>query len=53
MKRKRMNAIEILKYVKEMLEVNTMVNWGCADYTPEEEFQCMLDAIKKMEEEGN
>tara|TARA_R100001086_G_scaffold209025_1_gene124769 strand:- start:284 stop:427 length:144 start_codon:yes stop_codon:yes gene_type:complete len=47
-----MNAIEILKYVKEMLEVNTRVNWNHADYTPEEEFQCMLDSIKEMEE-GN
>ena len=44
------NPVEILKHVKEMLEVNTMVNWGCADYTPEEEFQNMLDEIKKMEE---
>ena len=46
-----MNAIEVLKYVKEMLEVNTKVNWSHADYTPEEEFQCMLDSIKEMEEE--
>ena len=44
------NPIEILKYVKEMLEVNTRVNWSTADYTPEEEFQNMLDEIEKMEE---
>ena len=44
-----MDNTAILKHVKAMLETNTMVNWGCADYTPEEEFQSMLDEIKKME----
>ena len=44
-----MNSKEILEKVKEMLETNTMVNWSHADYTPEEEFQNMLDEIEKME----
>ena len=44
-----MNSDVILKKVKEMLETNTMVNWSHADYTPEEEFQIILDEIEKME----
>ena len=44
-------ANQILEKVKEMLEINTKVNWSAADYTPEEEFQNMLDEIEKMEEE--
>ena len=43
-------ANQILKKVKEMLKTNTMVNWSHADYTPEEEFQNILDEIDTMEE---
>ena len=39
---------EIIEKIREMLETNTRVNWGSADYTPEEEFQNMLDELDKM-----
>jgi len=41
---------EIIEKIREMLETNTRVNWGCTDYdyTPEEEFQNMLDELDKM-----
>ena len=39
---------EIIEKIREMLETNTMVNWGSADYTPEEEFQNMIDELDKM-----
>ena len=45
-----MNSDVILKKVKEMLEINTRVNWSDA-IPPEEEFQNILDAIEKMEKE--
>lgn len=41
---------KILKKVKEMLKTNTEVNWSDADYTPQEEFQNILDEIDAMEE---
>ena len=41
----------IIKKIREMLETNTMVNWGSADYTPEEEFQNMIDELDKMSNE--
>jgi hypothetical protein len=43
-----MTSREIVKKIRDMLETNTQVNWGHADYTPEEEFQNMLDEIDKM-----
>jgi|TARA_R110000765_G_scaffold384318_1_gene475990 hypothetical protein len=43
-----MTSREIVKEIRGMLETNTRVNWGHADYTPEEEFQSMLDEIDKM-----
>ena len=39
---------EIIEKIREMLETNTRVNWAHADYTPEEEFQNMLDELDKM-----
>ena len=41
--------IDIIKKVKEMLEINTVVNWDAAEITPGEEFQNILDEIEKME----
>ena len=43
-----MTSREIVKKIRDMLETNTQVNWGHADYIPEEEFQNMLDEIDKM-----
>ena len=48
-KEKDMTSKEILKKVKEMLEINTVVNWDAAEITPGEEFQNILDEIEKME----
>ena len=45
-----MTPDKILIKVKEMLEINTRVNWSDA-IPPEEEFQNILDAIEKMEKE--
>ena len=42
---------EILEKVKEMLEINTRVNWDWAEITPGEEFQNVLDFIEKKEKE--
>ena len=39
---------EIIEKIRDMLETNTMVNWDHADYTPEEEYQNMLDELDKM-----
>ena len=39
---------EIIEKIRDMLETNTMVNWGHADYTPGEEFQNMIDELDKM-----
>ena len=39
---------KIIAKIREMLETNTRVNWGSADYTPEEEFQNMIDELDKM-----
>ena len=39
---------EIIAKIREMLETNTRVNWAHADYTPEEEYQNMLDELDKM-----
>ena len=39
---------KIIETIREMLETNTRVNWAHADYTPEEEYQNMLDALDKM-----
>ena len=39
---------KIIETIREMLETNTRVNWAHADYTPEEEFQNMLDELDKM-----
>jgi hypothetical protein len=39
---------EIIEKIREMLETNTRVNWAHADYTPEEEYQNMLDELDKM-----
>tara|TARA_R100001377_G_C3187805_1_gene109290 strand:- start:551 stop:844 length:294 start_codon:yes stop_codon:yes gene_type:complete len=47
-KRESMTDKTIIKKIREMLETNTMVNWGSADYTPEEEFQNMIDELDKM-----
>jgi hypothetical protein len=43
-----MNDKKIIAEIREMLETNTRVNWGSADYTPEEEFQNMIDELDKM-----
>ena len=43
-----MTPDKILIKVKEMLEINTRVNWSDA-IPPEEEFQNILDEIEKME----
>ena len=53
-KEKDMTPEEILKKVKEMLEINTRVNWDGQwmekrPVTPNEEFQNILDEIEKME----
>ena len=42
-------ANQILEKVKEMLEINTRVNWDSAEIEPNEEFQNILDEIEKME----
>ena len=39
---------KIIEKIREMLETNTRVNWAHADYTPEEEYQNMLDELDKM-----
>ena len=39
---------KIIEKIRDMLETNTMVNWDHADYTPEEEFQNMIDELDKM-----
>ena len=49
-----MKAEEILEKVKVMLEINTRVNWEGQwmekhPVTPNQEFQNVLDEIKKME----
>tara|TARA_R100000656_G_scaffold42288_1_gene35058 strand:+ start:258 stop:416 length:159 start_codon:yes stop_codon:yes gene_type:complete len=49
-----MTPDKILIKVKEMLEINTRVNWDGQwmekrPVTPNEEFQNVLDEIKKME----
>ena len=46
--------IDIIKKVKEMLEINTRVNWDGQwmekrPVTPNEEFQNILDFIEKQE----
>ena len=46
---------QILEKVKDMLEINARVNWDGQwmekhPMTPNQEFQNMLDEIKKMEE---
>ena len=46
-----MTSREIVKKIREMLETNTRVNWGQADYTPEQEYQNMLDELDKMLDE--
>ena len=51
-----MTSKEILKKVKEMLEINTRVNWDGQwmekkPVTPNQEFQNMLDEIEKMEKQ--
>lgn len=42
---------EIIKTIREMLKTNTRVHWAFADYTPEQEYQNMLDALDKMLDE--
>ena len=42
---------EIIEKIRERLETNTRVNWAHADYTPEEEYQNMLDELDKMVDE--
>ena len=42
-------ANQILEKVKDMLEINTRVNWDSAEIEPNEEFQNILDEIEKME----
>ena len=49
-----MTSKEVLEKVKEMLEINTRVNWDGQwmekrPVTPNEEFQNILDFIEKME----
>ncbi len=49
-----MTSKEILEKVKEMLEINTRVNWDGQwmekrPVTPNEEFQNILDFIEKQE----
>ena len=49
-----MTSKEILEKVKEMLEINTRVNWDGQwmekrPVTANEEFQNILDEIEKME----
>ena len=53
---KAMTSKEILKQVKEMLEINTRVNWDGQwmekdPVTPNQEFQNVLDFIEKKEKE--
>ena len=50
-KRESMTDKTIIKKIREMLETNTRVNWAHADYTPEEEYQNMLDELDKMVDE--
>jgi len=50
------SAAEILEKVKEMLEINTRVNWDGQwmekhPVTPNQEFQNVLDFIEKKEKE--
>ena len=42
-------ANQILEKVKDMLEINTRVNWDSVEIEPNEEFQNILDEIEKME----
>ena len=42
-------ANQILEKVKDMLEINTRVDWDSAEIEPNEEFQNILDEIEKME----
>jgi len=49
-----MTSKEVLEKVKEMLEINTRVNWDGQwmekrPVTPNEEFQNILDFIEKQE----
>ena len=51
-----MTSKEILKQVKEMLEINTRVNWDGQwmekhPVTPNQEFQNVLDFIETKEKE--
>ena len=51
-----MTSKEILKQVKEMLEINTWVNWDGQwmekrPVTPNQEFQNVLDFIEEKEKE--
>ncbi len=53
-KEKDMTSKEVLEKVKEMLEINTRVNWDGQwmekrPVTPNEEFQNILDFIEKQE----
>jgi tRNA U55 pseudouridine synthase TruB len=55
-KEKDMTSKEILEKVKEMLEINTRVNWDGQwmekdPVTPNQEFQNVLDFIEKKEKE--
>ena len=55
-KEKAMTSKEILKQVKEMLEINTRVNWDGQwmekhPVTPNQEFQNVLDFIETKEKE--
>ena len=44
-----MTSREIVNKIRDMLEENTRTNWDKEfDYTPEEEFQHMLDKLDKM-----
>ena len=44
-----MKSREIVNKIRDMLEENTRTNWDKElDYTPEEEFQHMLDKLDKM-----
>ena len=47
-----MTSKEVLEKVKEMLEINTRVNWPSHALAPNQEFQNILDEIKKMEKKG-
>ena len=41
---------QILEKVKDMLEINTRVNWDSAEIEPNEEFQNILDEISSINE---